>query len=210
MTVRLWGWNDDPAPLHEHIAQGGVIALPTESSYGLGCDPRSSAGVETILEIKRRPAWKAMPVVVAELRQLGEFGIDLDSPGLRQVATHWPAALGLVVKLDTPIPAAAGLPDLAVRVPGHPRLRRLLEVLGHGLTATSANRSGDAPILAVEELTGLLEGHNVWVVDDGPQPGGPPSTLVRWTSDGFDLLREGRVPFQLLAQASACSQGRCK
>ena len=205
MTVRLWRWGDDVTLLREHAARGEVIALPTESSYGLGCNPHSRAGVEAILEIKRRPAAKAMPVVVAGLEQIAELGIDSASPGLCEAAAHWPAALSVLLKLDAAIPAAAGEPCLAVRVPNHPRLCRLLAELGHGLTATSANRSGEAPITAVEELTGLVEGHDVWVVDDGPQPGGPPSTLVRWKSGGFDLLREGRYPFPLLAQAGARS-----
>ena len=206
MTVRQWRWRDDVAPLRKHVARGGVVALPTESSYGLGCDPRSSVGVEAILEIKRRPAHKAMPVVVAGLEQLAGLGIDLASPGLREVAPHWPAALSVLLELEEPIAAAASQPSLAVRVPDHADLRRLLEDLGHGLTATSANRSGEAPITTVEKLAGLLEGYDVWVVDDGSQPGGPPSTLVRWAGAGFDLLREGRVPFQLLAPTSGAAR----
>ena len=76
--MRVWHWGDPVAPLRALLARGGVLAFPTESSYGLGADPRNPAGVETIYRIKGREAGKPLPVVVAGREQLADLGIDPD------------------------------------------------------------------------------------------------------------------------------------
>ncbi|MDX1384465.1 MAG: Sua5/YciO/YrdC/YwlC family protein, partial [Thermoanaerobaculia bacterium] len=138
--------------------------------------------------------------VVADAAQAADLGIDVDSPGWRGVASHWPAPLSLVCPLAEPVAAAVGAGSLAVRVPAHPRLRRLLRDLATPLTATSANRSGEAPILDPCRVADLLAGETGAVVDDGVLPGGPPSTLVRWAAEEarYVVLREGAYPSRRL------------
>lgn len=197
----FWRPGDPVEPLRDLLRRGGVLAIPTESSYGLGADPRNPAGVETVYRIKGREMGKALPVVVADRAQLGRLGIDPGLPILDALFACWPGPLTAVLPLAQPLPASAGERSLAVRVPGHAGLRALLSELGHGLTATSANRSGGAPALDPAELPELLAGEEaVVVVDGGVLPGGPPSTLVAIEGSGLVVLRTGSFPVDRLRE----------
>jgi L-threonylcarbamoyladenylate synthase len=214
-----WRFGEALAPLAALLAGGGVVAIPTESSYGLAALPTSAAGVAAVYRIKARTHGKPLPVVVAGLDQLRALGLDPGHPLVQAVAAFWPGPLTVALPLGeaggaVPDPAAAaGGSTLAVRVPGHPRLLELLAALGHGLTATSANRSGGEPILDPEEVAWLLAGEpSAMVVDDGILPGGPPSTLVAAVAAGaageaargrrqgaaVRILRAGGLPIEAL------------
>jgi L-threonylcarbamoyladenylate synthase len=193
----FWRWDDDPAELDAVLRRGGVVGIPTESSYALAVDPTGARGVATIFEVKGRPDDRALPVVIADLEQAVALGVDPDTPGLERVAALWPAALSIVVPIAQPIAASVSTTTLAIRVPAHERLRALLRRTGP-LTATSANRSGEPPLLDPEAVAILLEGVGGRVVDGGTMPGGPPSTLVRWEGGGFLVLRAGRFPIDRL------------
>ncbi len=205
----LWRPGDPVEPLRELLRRGGVLAIPTESSYGLGADPRNRIGVEAIYRIKGRAPGKALPVVVAGPEQLADLGIDPALPILKALAAFWPGPLTLVVPIDgaiartvsDSIPAAGGDASLAVRVPDHAGLLGLLRNLGHGLTATSANRSGEEAIVDPGEAAVLLAGEDAAVVDGGILPGGPPSTLVAIEKGGAVVLRTGRFPVDRLQEA---------
>lgn len=207
----VWRPGDSVEPLRDLLRRGGVLAIPTESSYGLGADPRNRKGVETIYRIKGREPRKALPVVVADLGQLADLGIDPDLSILKPLSACWPGPLTAVLPIaDATLPAAAGEPTLAVRIPGHEGLRSLLAELGHGLTATSANRSGEEPILDPAELAEFLAGvagEEAVVVDGGVLPGGPPSTLVALAAlaaieeAGLVVLRTGSFPVDRLLEA---------
>lgn len=203
MTVRRWRRGDPTAPLREILDRGGVLAIPTESSYGLAADPWNRRGVETIYRIKGRDRDKPLPVVVADVAGLPGLGIDPDLPILSRLARVWPAALTAVLPLAEPrdaLPAAAaGQPSLAVRVPAVPELRDLLRELGP-LTATSANPSGGAPILDPDEAMELLASFDAAVIDGGRLVGGAPSTLVRWGAAGLEVLRSGRAAGSVLEE----------
>jgi L-threonylcarbamoyladenylate synthase len=195
MTVPVWKWGDDVAPLAACVDRGGVVAIPTESSYGLAADPLSAQGCQAIREIKGRPAAEPLPVVAESVEQASRLGISSSAPGLEEVSSHWPKALTFVTPVASRLPACGDLDSLAFRIPEHPRLRELLRQLGRALTATSANRGGSSPITSTKPLQKLLEGRDAYIVDDGDLPGGPPSTLVRWTAEGFEVLRCGSVLF---------------
>jgi L-threonylcarbamoyladenylate synthase len=204
--IPVWRPGDPIELVRTLLARGGVLAIPTESSYGLGADPWNSMGIETIYRIKGRERGKALPVVVAGIEQLAPLGIDLgidpDMNIVKPLFAHWPGPLTVVLPMvpstARPLPAAAGERSLAVRVPGHEGLRELLAAIGHGLTATSANRSGDEPVLDPAKLPGLLAGEDAMIVDGGVLPGGPPSTLVAIGEEGLVVLRAGRFPAERL------------
>ncbi len=176
------------------LARGGVLAIPTESSYGLGADPRSARGVEAIYSIKRREPRKPLPVVAADARQLAELGLDVASARVRRLLALGPAALTAVLPLRAPLAAGGDSGTLAVRIPASDVLRQLLLAVGP-LTATSANVAGEASILDPAELTALLEGFDAAIVDAGRLPGGPPSTLINLIDDVQPrILRAGAFP----------------
>ena len=191
--LEVWPWDGDVGEVRQALADGRVLAIPTESSYGLAVDPRSAAGVEAIYRIKERERGKPLPVVAADVAQAVELGVEPDE-AVRMAAAHWPAALTVVAPLrpGVSLPAAAGGRTLAVRVPAHGRLRGLLRALGHPLTATSANRSGEPPACGLPELEPILGDTSAVVVGGEPTPGGSASTVVSWTSAGLRVLRRGR------------------
>jgi len=197
-----WRWGDDVAVLAELLDRGGILAIPTESSYGLGVDPRRRPGVESVYKIKGRSRQMALPVVVAGIQQLPEVGVDLDEPALVLLRELWPAPLTAVLPCRPGLPAAAGGDTVAVRIPAAPDLVCLLDRLQRPLTATSANLGGGRAVRDPDELETLLEGSDAVVVDGGVLPGGPPSTIVELAADGWKLLREGRFPFERLPAAS--------
>jgi L-threonylcarbamoyladenylate synthase len=176
------------------LQAGGVVAIPTESSYGLAALPTSAAGVAAVYRVKQRERGKPLPVVIADVQQLRALGLDPTHPVLAAVAPFWPGPLTVALPFASrdgltatgasaphpgKPPAAAGGPSLAVRIPAHAGLLSLLAALGYGLTATSANLSGGEPILDPRQAALLLAGEAAaLVVDGGVLPGGPPSTLV--------------------------------
>jgi L-threonylcarbamoyladenylate synthase len=184
-----------------------VLAIPTESSYGLAVDPRNAEGIARVYGVKGRDGSKALPLVAADRAQIDALGLDsgpLDRPELAPlVARGWPGPLSVVLALAGPDGALhGGAPDgtWAVRIPGHDGLRELLAGVGRALTATSANRSGEPPLLdpdgAAALLAGLPEG-TAAVMDGGVLPGGPPSTLIRLSDGRIEVLRAGAFdPFE--------------
>jgi L-threonylcarbamoyladenylate synthase len=172
----------------------------------LAADPRNPRGVAAVYRLKGRAAGKALPVVVADRGQLAGLGIDPELPILVPLSACWPGPLTVVLPLRPDaerIPAAAGEGTLAVRVPGHEGLRRLLAELGHALTATSANRSGGEPIVDPAEAAALLAAlpdDLAMVVDGGILPGGAPSTLVAIVESVPVVLRSGRFPVERLRE----------
>ncbi len=211
-AVARWSWDHDPAGVRALLDAGGVLAIPSESSYGLAVEPTSVAGVEAVYRLKQRDAGKPLLVVVASRAQLEALGVAAPAPAWRALDAAWPAPLTAVLPLAPEVaagnnlPAAAGSSSLAVRIPDHPRLRAWLACVGP-VTATSANLSGEPPVLSADGAAELLArlahspGNHVPVaVIEGDVPGGLPSTLIAWAGSDSDhhdapawrLLRAGR------------------
>jgi L-threonylcarbamoyladenylate synthase len=175
------------AAVREALSRHGVIALPTETFYGLAVDPYDETAVARVFAIKGRDAAKALLVVVADVAQ-AEGVAALDEVRRAALAALWPAPLTVVLPARRPL-AAAGA-TVAVRVPAHPLLRSLLARVGP-LTATSANRGGAPPCAAATAVRDALADDVDLILDGGPTAGGSPSTLVDWTGDRPLLLRPG-------------------
>lgn len=190
-----WRFGDDLAPLRAAIARGAMLAIPTESSYGLAVDPRDPAAVAALLRLKGRGPAKPLPVVGATPEAFHELGVDPDEPALAWASSRWPAALTVVVPIREPIAASLGGRSLAIRVPDHADLRSLLARLGTTWTATSANASGEPPLLDPDAVLAWFarSGTDGLLVDGGRLPGGPPSTLVAFAGGRPFVVRQGRV-----------------
>ncbi len=192
--VGRWRWGESLRLLRATLDRGGLLAVPTESSYGLAVDPRDARGVEAIYRLKGRERGRPLPIVAANLEQLAALGVTVDDPVFLRVAAIWPAPLSLVVPALRGLPAGAGGDTLAVRLPRYRALLRLLDELGLALTATSANRTGEPPVTDPADLTELLAGRDAVIVDDGRLSGGPPSTILALGEDGLTVLRHGGYP----------------
>ena len=211
-AIPRWAWGDAPGILRQTLDRGGLLAIPTESSYGLAADPCNPRGVAAVYAVKQRPPDQPLLVVAANRQQLEGLGVHAPDAAWQVLEGCWPAPLTAVLPLHRPLPAAVGEPALAVRIPAHQPLRELLARIGP-VTATSANRSGQPPLLTAGEAAALLAdamtADLAVVVQGGDLPGGPPSTLVAWQPEegeggSWRLLRPGRLDF---ARFLAAGQG---
>jgi len=182
------------AELGRALARGGVAAIPTETFYGLAADPRSREGCARVFAIKGRDAGKALPVLVASAADLEGLGVVAPPAALARFGALWPAPLTAVFALAAALPCTSGERSLAVRVPAHPELRRLLARTGP-LTGTSANRSGAPPADAAAAVEAALGNEIDVLVDGGDTPGGLPSTIVDARVEPPALLRRGAYPW---------------
>ena len=176
------------------LARGELVALPTETVYGLAADATNAAAIAAVFAAKGRPAHNPLIIHVANLAEAENLGrFDDVSRGLAKA--FWPGPLTLVVDIapDCPIVdlARPGGQTLAVRVPAHPLFQAVLKQLGRPLAAPSANPSGGlSPTNAGHVQTGL-EGRIAAVLDCGPCPVGLESTVVRVTNGIAHILRPG-------------------
>lgn len=174
------------------IADGQVVAVPTETVYGLAADARQADAVARIYAAKGRPSFNPLIVHVPDVdaaRALALFDRDADV----LAAAFWPGPLTLVLPLRAEAglaPAAtAGLPTVAVRVPAGRAMRALLEATGAPLAAPSANRSGAISPTRAEHVAASLGDAVPLIVDDGACPRGVESTIVM----GREVLRPGPI-----------------
>lgn len=172
-------------------AEHGIVALPTETSYGLAVDPRDREAVGRVFELKGRDTEKALLVVAGSLTQLDSL-VRWPDPWRSRLEAVWPAPLTVILPVREDL-AAAGGATLAVRLPAHTLLRSLLLRVGP-LTATSANRSGEPPLTTARAVAAELGEDLALLLDGGPTPGGAASTLLDVSGARPRLLRPGPWP----------------
>jgi L-threonylcarbamoyladenylate synthase len=194
----------DLAPAALWIGRGLIVALPTETFYGLAVDPQNDAAVAALCALKGRPAGLALPLVAASREQVESFCGALTPDARRLADRFWPGPLSLILNLTVPVaPRVAGEDgSVAIRVPGHDVPRLLAALVGRPLSATSANRSGEAPADRVAALGALSADPQVLVIDAGPSPGGRPSTIVDPRVWPPRLVREGAVPWSRVLESN--------
>ncbi len=181
------------------LAEGGIVAFPTDTVYGLGVDVFNGDAVKRLQAAKGRQADAPFPILIAGMEQL-EMVVQPVPPELDPLTEkYWPGALTLVVPTSVPLPSAL-LRDgqVGVRLPDDPICRRLIVKLGHPITGTSANMSGEPPAMTADEVRRML-GHKVdYILDAGKAQGGTPSTVLSLDSEGARVLREGAIPSDVL------------
>jgi L-threonylcarbamoyladenylate synthase len=186
------------------LESGGLVAVPTETVYGLAARADSAEAVAKIYAAKGRPDFNPLIVHVAGLEQAARYA-DLAPAARALAAAHWPGPLTLVLprRADAPLAEAvsAGLPTIALRAPAHRVMRELLAAVDFPLAAPSANRSGFiSPTTAVHVLASL-DGRIDLVLDGGACLAGVESTIVAVRADGsLEELRPG--PLSLGTQAA--------
>jgi L-threonylcarbamoyladenylate synthase len=175
------------------VNEGGLVAFPTDTVYGLGALVWNPASVARIYWAKARPPEKAIPVLVSGVEQLAQLGVDASPLLLALARQFWPGALTLVARCDGRVPdiVTAGTQTVAVRMPDHPAALRLFELAGQPLAVTSANLSGQANPLTAQDVMAQLAGRIEAVVDGGACPGGIPSTVLDLTVTPPRILRQG-------------------
>lgn len=202
MRTHAWHYETTVKPIHDpdtlalalsFLRGGHVIAIPTDTVYGVASDALNPDAVERLFAVKERPAERAIPLLLADIDDVWHV-IRSFPPGANRLARAlWPGPLTLVLPAREGLPSAllGGKDTVGVRIPDHPWLRELIRQLGHPLAATSANISGQPPGRTAAEVLAQLKGRIPLIVDGGPAPGGVPSTVVDCTGPEPTILRAG-------------------
>jgi len=177
----------------EILRKGGVVAVPTDTVYGLVCDAGNAEAVRKIYELKRRPVDKPLVLFPHYSQDLEEIA-EINEDARKLMENFWPGALTLVLR------ATGGAPELLVsrgkigiRVPKHPLLVELLGELDFPLASTSANISGEPPLLSKEEVEKILGARVDYVIGEKAL-GQVPSTVIDVSSERPVVLRKGAIP----------------
>jgi L-threonylcarbamoyladenylate synthase len=173
------------------IEGGGIIAIPTDTIYGLACDPANTAAVSRIYAIKRRPDRLELTLLAASIADI-EDDVDLTPAARTLAAAYWPGALSIVSTLRAhrwAIPREGT--TLSVRVPNHPVALELLRRTGP-LATTSANRHGEPTAETASEVAAAL-GNEIDSVLDGGRSAGLASTIIDCTTTTPRVLRDGPI-----------------
>ncbi len=180
------------------IANGGLVVFPTDTVYGIGCNPYNTEAIEAIYRAKGRDTQKALPILLASSEDLGRFAHDLTPEADLLARLFWPGALTLVLKRAAELPEALGAGEtLALRIPDHRQARELIELCGGAIATTSANISGLPDAFTAEQAEAYLGDHVALILDGGRTLGSIPSTVVDCTLSPPRVLRAGALAGQI-------------
>ena len=182
------------------LKDGGVVAFPTDTVYGVGVDPFQPEAVRKLYQIKGRPIDKPIPILVGSVDDVERVAQNLPSSFSQLAEQFWPGGLTLIVEAKAlPPEVTAGGDTVGVRMPDHPLALALLQRFGGAIATTSANKSDEPPATSAEEVRSEL-GNLVNIVLDGGQ------TATRIASTVLDLSvsppqirRQGGISMDQLA-----------
>jgi L-threonylcarbamoyladenylate synthase len=177
------------------LKNGGIVAFPTDTVYGLGCDIFNVAAVDRIYSLKQRPRNLPLPLLIAGEDQLSEVAANVPDMARCLIRSFWPGGLTLLLpkKANLPDIITAGQDKVAVRVPNHVVPINLIRGLGSPIIGTSANISGKpSPVTAVEVEKQVGKGVDL-IIDGGRRPSGLESSVVDVTGEKPVVLRQGAI-----------------
>jgi len=179
----------------EVLRRGGLVAFPTETVYGLGCDATNVDALARLYAVKRRPLDHPVIVHLASDDALSDWAVDVAPVAKSLAAECWPGPLTLVLRRSSRVPDAVtgGRESVGLRVPDQPVARALLEGFGGGIAAPSANRFGRVSPTTAQDVRDELDGDVDLVLDGGPCTVGVESTIVDCRAGTPTILRLGGI-----------------
>ncbi|MFC1987781.1 L-threonylcarbamoyladenylate synthase [Chloroflexota bacterium] len=177
------------------LKQGGIVAFPTDTVYGLGAGANLPQAIERVYEVKERPRNMALPLLLADVSQITRFTESVPPVAWLLIHNFLPGALTLILSKPSSVPdiITAGGTTIAIRIPAHPVPVALVKGLGTPIVGTSANLSGRPSPLTADEVYSQLGNKVNLIIDGGRCPGGKESTIVDVTGETPVLLREGAI-----------------
>ncbi len=194
---------DEPEPelidrVVASLAAGQVVALPTDTFYGLAVDPVNLHAVDRIYELKERSRHKPLSLLISDVAQAYALARSCDNAFDRLAERFWPGPLTLIVRAGSKLPlrVTANTGNVALRVPEAAIARAVVERLGVPITATSANLHGMPECTSAESVREQLGGLLPMIVDGGPTARSVATTIVDLSAgdDSWSILREGAIP----------------
>ena len=194
---------DDIAAAAKLIKAGELVAVPTETVYGLAGNGMSEAAVEKIYEVKGRPAIKPLALMVHDPSAMKKYCEDVPSQALSLAKRFWPGPLSIVLKAKQSVPeiVRAGGKTVSLRCPDHPLTLELIKRAGLPLAAPSANPSGKESPKNAESVLNYFDGKIAAVIDGGECGIGTESTIIDMSAAPYKILRRGALSEESIAQA---------
>lgn len=191
------------------LKNGGLVAFPTDTVYGLGACFSDIAAVKRIYQLKQRPHNMGLPLLVADAAQMQEVATDISPAAWLLLRRFMPGALTLVLPRAESVPdiVTGGVGTVAVRISNHPVPLALIRGVGMPIIGTSANISGRPSPLAADEVLSQFGNKLELVIDSGRCPVGRESTIVDVSGDVPRLLRQGAISLQELEQVCQIQKG---
>ncbi len=177
------------------LASGGVVAVPTDTMYGLAADAFNEAAVERVFRLKGRPADAPLPLLLATAEEMSECAAEVPEHAWRLAELFWPGPLTLVLRKAKRVPAvvSGGGDAVALRVPGHEVPRRIVKALRRPITGTSANRSGARGAITVDEVRRAFGDELDLTIASTVPPDGLASTVLDLSEQVPRIIRPGAV-----------------
>lgn len=183
------------------LKNGGLVAFPTDTVYGLAALPSSDEFIERLYTVKGRESTRAIAILLSSATELEEVSIKPNKSALELASRFWPGPLTLIVPRHPNLPdVLSPNPTIGVRVPDHAFALELLKLVGP-LGVTSANISGRENTNTAQEVMNQLDGMIHLVIDGGKSPGSVPSTVVDCTTPDPVILRHGPIAFEDIQEA---------
>jgi L-threonylcarbamoyladenylate synthase len=185
------------------LKQGGIVAFPTDTVYGLGACISLPHAVERVYQVKKRPLNMPLPLLLADKSQLGEVAEPVPPIAWLLAEKFLPGGLTIVLFKSKLVPdiVTGGGKTVALRIPAHPTPVALIQGVGTPIVGTSANLSGKPSALTAEEVYAQLDNKVDLIIDGGRCPGGKESTIVDLTGETPLVLREGAISREELSDA---------
>ena len=189
------------------LKSGGLVAVPTETVYGLAANGFDEAAVSKIYEVKGRPENKPLSLMVKGAEAMEQLCEDVPKAAYLLADIYWPGPLTIVMKAKDTIPdiVRAGGSTVGLRCPDHPQLRELLNALDFPLAAPSANPSGEKSPVKAEDVFRYFNGKIEGIIDGGECTLGKESTLIDLSKTPYSILRKGAVSASELYMALTAS-----
>jgi L-threonylcarbamoyladenylate synthase len=182
------------------LKEGGVVAYPTDTVYGLGACMTDVTAVDRIFQVKGRPKGMALPVLLADKAQIKEIVAVFPENAQRLAEAFFPGALTIILPKSDYVPdiITGGGKTVAFRIPNHPVPLALIEGLGKPIVGTSANLSGQPSALTAAEVQTQIGDKIDMVIDGGRCPGGIESTVIDLSGDKPSIRRQGAISLERL------------
>jgi tRNA threonylcarbamoyl adenosine modification protein (Sua5/YciO/YrdC/YwlC family) len=204
--LRISPENPDPAAIRyaaDFIRRGKLVAIPTDTFYGIAADPFNLAAVEQIYRVKGRPETRALPILVNATSQALTLTRDVPYTFHKLAAKFWPGPLTILVEASTGVPLkiTAHTGNVALRWPKSPIVNALIDLSGGPVTGTSGNISGQPACASAIDLLEQMGDRLPLIIDAGETPGNLASTIVKLEGDDWEIMREGVITEQEIRAA---------
>jgi len=192
----------------ETILGGGVVALPTESFYGLSVDATNAQAVERIFAIKKRGSALPILILISSVGELTKYVIAVPPAAKKLGERFWPGGLTMIFESAPILPSSltGGTGKIGIRISSHPVVHAISKALPVPITGTSANISGTPPCTTADQVLECLGAEVDLVLDGGPTQGKNPSTVLDVTVDPPLIVREGMIKAEEIMSTGICER----